>query len=281
MKIMGIDVVDVDDHVGSFTIDEVKKVVITLSSEWAQKYQREHKRGPDIADQLLNSPQDGLKFLLKNGFARAGAEWEKRGYGSLAVQALEESIKNHESYDKLLQLDNAPEIVWEHFTQICKQNRIGENQKLNLGVVNGLVKLAQNSVNHNPFKQLGTIIIQNPVDAYLLLRKIPGIGDKIAAFILRDIVTILDVEDRIAPEYRILLQPIDRWVDGIAKCLWIELGNRAPPWLVALKIIVKCKEYKCSPVRFNQGAWKYGSSKIINTKKIPEGINQLLDKSAC
>jgi len=258
------------------TIDEEKRVFRILSNEWAQRYQVEHKRGPSAANQLRDNPQSGLGFLLENGFARAGGE--QAGYGSIAGQALEESVRENESYDNLLQQADAPEIVWNQFTRICNQKGIGINQKINRGVVNGLVKLAQNSIDLNPFKHLGVAVITNPVDAFLQLRRIKGIGDKITSFFLRDIVTVLDIEREISPECNILFQPIDRWIQGMSKCLWPELENRAPPWLVAWKIVIKCKEYSCSSLRFNQGAWKYGSSQIVDTEKIPEGMNRLLDK---
>ena len=89
-------------------------------------------------------------------------------------------------------------------------------------------------------------------------------------------VTILDIEEKIDSQYQILLQPIDRWVHGIATYLWSDLGDRTPSWAIALKIVTKCREHGYSPVRFNQGAWMYGSTVIKETKKIPQCIKRLL-----
>jgi len=47
-------------------------------------------------------------------------------------------------------------------------------------------------------------------DAFILLRKIKGIGDKIAAFILRDVVTVLSLEEKIPRQHQVFLQPVDR-----------------------------------------------------------------------
>lgn len=248
--------------------EKVKSIVKKLSEGWAQKYQSENGRGPNAAKGLLTNPRAGLSFILANGFARAGGE--QAGYGAFAVQALLEVEKTHESYGNFVQLDNAPEIVWNKFVQLCNQKGIGINQKNNEGVVKGSVKLAQKSVHHNPFEHLGLNVVSNTVDAFLLLRNISGIGDKIASFITRDIVTILDVENKIAPQNQILIQPIDRWIKGFAGLFWEELKGRSPPWLVSLQIVAKCTEYGCSAARFNQGAWMFGSSVIEDTNQISE-----------
>jgi hypothetical protein len=248
--------------------EKVQSIVKSLSEGWAQKYQSVHERGPGAAKVLLASPHAGLRFILENGFARAGGE--QAGYGSFALQALIDVEKVHGSYEKFIELTNAPELLWNKFIQLCTQKRIGINQKINKGVVKGSVKLAQISIHHNPFEHLGLNVVSNTADTFLLLRNISGIGDKIASFIARDIVTILDVENEIAPENQFLIQPIDRWIKGFATLFWEELKGRAPPWLVSLKIVAKCKEYGCSAARFNQGAWMYGSSVIKDTNRISE-----------
>lgn len=257
-------------------IDNERKIIEILSEEWAKQYQNEYRKGPSARRKLLSDPLEGLKFLLENAFARAGGE--QAGYGTIAVKALERAIRTHGTYVKFMRLNNPGDIVWSEFKQICEKRGYGINRRLNEGVVKGLVKLAKiaKSLNFNPFKYLASKIESDTLSAFLILRNIRGIGDKIASFILRDMVTILDIEEKIDSQYQILLQPIDRWVHGIAIYLWSDLRGRAPSWAIALKIVTKCKEYGRSPARFNQGAWMYGSAVIKNTKKIPQCIKQLL-----
>ncbi len=250
--------------------EKVRSIVKSLSEGWAQKYQSAHERGPSAAKGLLTDPRAGLSFILANGFARAGGE--QAGYGSFAVQALIEVEKVQGSYEKFIELDNAPKVLWGKFVQLCNQKGIGVNQKNNEGVVKGSVKLAQVSIHHNPFEHIGLNIVSNTVDTFLLLRNMPGIGDKIASFITRDVVTILDVENKIAPENQVLIQPVDRWIKGFAGLFWEELKGRAPSWLISLKIVAKCTEYGCSAARFNQGAWMFGSSVIEDTNQISEAV---------
>ena len=248
--------------------EKVRSIVKSLSEEWAQKYQSAHERGSNAAKGLLSNPSAGLSFILANGFARAGGE--QAGYASFAVKGLIEVEKVRGSYEKFIELDNAPEVLWGKFVQLCTQNGVGINQKINEGVVKGSVGIAQGSIHHNPFEQMGLTVVSNTVDTFLLLRNISGIGDKIASFITRDVVTILDVENKIAPENQVLIQPVDRWIKGFAGFFWEELKDRAPSWLISLKIVAKCKEYGCSAARFNQGAWMYGSSVIKDTNRISE-----------
>jgi hypothetical protein len=250
-----------------------KRIVNVLSGEWAECYQRENRRRHGSAESLLRNPRSGLVFVLGNAFARAGGE--QAGYGDIAVQALDRSVIANGDYNKLMRLNDAPEIAWSSFVRICNEKQVGTNSKINKGVVKGLVKLAQNSVNLNPFEHLSSKMVEDTVGAFMLLRDIHGIGDKVASFITRDIVSILDLEERIVAKHQILLQPVDMWIHGISSSLWNNLGERAPTWLIALTVVTKCREYGFSPVRFNQGAWMYGSSRIVDTKKISEGISAL------
>jgi hypothetical protein len=251
-----------------------EKIVKIFCMEWAERYQQKHNRGPAAAKLLLNDPRAGLKFVLANGFARAGGE--QAGYGDIASQALDDSIVANSDYDKFMRLNNAPEIVWNSFVQICNEKQVGINAKINEGVVKGLVKLAQNSVSLNPFEHLGLKVVEDTIGTFMLLRNILGIGDKVASFITRDIVTILSLEERIVSGHLILLQPVDRWIYGISSYIWNTPGERIPTWLVALIAVTKCREYGLSPARFNQGAWMYGSSIIVDTEKIPHGMKDLI-----
>lgn len=248
--------------------EKVQRIVKSLSESWAQKYQSLHERGPSTAKGLLTNPHAGLSFILANGFARAGGE--QAGYGSFAVQALIEAEKVQGSYEKFIESANAPDVLWGKFIQLCAKKGTGVNRKVNEGVIKGSVRLAQRSIHHNPFEYLGLNVVSSTVDTYLSLRNISGIGDKIASFITRDVVTILDVENKIAPENQVLIQPIDRWIKGFAGLFWEELKGRAPSWLISLKIVAKCKDFGCSAARFNQGAWMFGSSVVVDTNRISE-----------
>jgi len=145
---------------------------------------------------------------LGKAFARAGGEQAR--YGEIACKALDACIEEYGSYEELLKQEDAPDIVWRRFVEGCKPK--GVNERLNKGVVIGLVGLAKRSHEEsaNLLLFFRSKIEKYVPDAFILLRKIKGIGDKIAAFILRDVVTVLSLEEKIPRQHQVFLQPVDR-----------------------------------------------------------------------
>jgi len=249
-----------------------QKIIERLASYWALKY-REGGRGAGSSEPYIKDARMGIAFLLRDSFARSGGE--QAGYGEIAINALDLCIKDAGSYNNFIVSPTAYDEAWTHFVQICKmkfqyihhKKGFGENERLNKTVVQGIVKLAQASNHFNPFEELCSKLPADTVAAFFLLRNIKGIGDKIAAFLLRDIVSMTGLDDEIQRQDQILLQPVDRWVNGISAYIWNN-PDRAPAWFVASRIISECEKYGYSPIKFNQGAWKYGTDVITNTNSI-------------
>ncbi len=81
------------------------------------------------------------------------------------------------------------------------------------------------------------------------------VGPKITAFFLRDLVAVLNLQSRLtSADYR-FLQPIDTWIERIARRLNIQAG----PEGLAAAIVNKCQQEGVDPIRFNQGAWYLGA----------------------
>lgn len=252
-----------------------KRIMEWFAEKWAPIYQSEHNKKPSAAPLLLENAQAGLEYFLRDGFARAGGE--QAGYGDIAVNALRTCLHPAGDYKIFVIKDHSPEMVWEAFQKLCITQGIGVNRRLNEGVVKGFVNLSKksSSYGYNPFDYITHKIESSMTDAFLSLRNIKGIGDKIGSFLLRDTVCILDVETEIRPEHRIFLQPIDRWVKETAICLWEDLGERIPEWVIALRIVDKCNELDISGVRFNQGAWKYGVTDVVDVKDLRSSLEAL------
>ncbi|HUT59380.1 MAG TPA: hypothetical protein VNA25_16140 [Phycisphaerae bacterium] len=90
---------------------------------------------------------------------------------------------------------------------------------------------------------------------YRELDGIRQVGPKIAAFFLRDLVAVLELQSRLSPaDYR-LLQPVDTWVEKIAGKMNIQAG----PHGLAAAIAETCQREGVDPIRFNQGAWYLGA----------------------
>jgi len=84
------------------------------------------------------------------------------------------------------------------------------------------------------------------------------VGPKVAAFYLRDIVSIGDLHRLVDLESAFCLQPIDTWVQQVAEKLGI-VEKDAEKEVVQREIVRMSEEYGISAFRFNQGAWYLGT----------------------
>jgi hypothetical protein len=85
------------------------------------------------------------------------------------------------------------------------------------------------------------------------------VGPKIAAFYLRDVVSLYELEDKVSAKFQFALQPIDVWIRRVA----FETGmipRGASDKRIAQAIADLCSEEGCSPLQFNQGAWYAGAN---------------------
>jgi hypothetical protein len=89
-------------------------------------------------------------------------------------------------------------------------------------------------------------------------RGIVQVGPKIAAFYLRDVVSLFQLEDRIERNALFCLQPIDVWVRRLAMRLEIVREN-ASDETIQVEIVKMCEEQNVQAFRFNQGAWYLGA----------------------
>lgn len=258
-----------------------KKIIAELAGRWADKYQDDHLRKREFFKEILmNNPLKGCGYFLHHSFARAGAE--RARYGEKAANALE-NVSKQKGYPDLMKRRDASEIVWNEFEALCKADNKEPNPNGNEGVIEGIISLAQQSEDSNPFKHLSNMMTGQFLEAYAKLWTIRGIGKKIAAMLLRDMVTILGMDDKSLPLHnQVFLQPIDRWVKEISLVVFFD-GWKLPDveevtkhdWLIASVIVERCLTHGYSPARFNQGAWKYGSSEIKNVNKTPDYIQKL------
>ncbi|MEM2080422.1 MAG: hypothetical protein QXI02_06890 [Candidatus Caldarchaeum sp.] len=258
-----------------------KKIIAELAGRWADKYQDDHLRKREFFKEILmNNPLKGCGYFLHHSFARAGAE--RARYGEKAANALE-NVSKQKGYPNLMKRRDASEIVWNEFEALCKADNKEPYSDMNRGVIEGIISLVQQSEDFNPFKHLSNMLPDKVLDAYTEIMKIKGIGKKIAAMLLRDMVTILGIDDKSLPLHnQVFLQPIDRWVKEISLVVFFDGWKPTDvkkvtkhDWLIASVIVERCLNHGYSPSRFNQGAWKYGSSEIKNVNKTPDYIQKL------
>jgi hypothetical protein len=83
------------------------------------------------------------------------------------------------------------------------------------------------------------------------------VGSKIAAFYLRDVVSVFDLTEFIDNTSAFCLQAVDTWVQKVAEKFGIVEEN-ADPSAVQQAIVSMCERNHISALRFNQGAWFTG-----------------------
>lgn len=83
------------------------------------------------------------------------------------------------------------------------------------------------------------------------------VGPKVAAFYLRDVVSLYSLEDKVPAEFAFCLQPVDVWVRKLARRTGIADSN-ANDQEIQKAIVALCQEKGVSSLLFNQGAWYVG-----------------------
>jgi hypothetical protein len=207
----------------------------------------------DVTKALENDPILGTKFVIRHATARAGGEQAK--YGEIICESLDKCSANFGGFEKLIKDENAPQIVYLEFSNICEQQSKKPNEKINKDLIFDFLKRAQGHLTNNLFMWLKDSLINNGAEStYLELLKIHGINKKITSFILRDVVWLLNLEKNVKPGELIYLQPIDTWLKQISLELWNDFHQKVDEFIIAKRIVEKCNELGVSSLSFNQGA---------------------------
>ena len=231
------------------------------------------------------NPRRALIFFFERAFSRAGGE--QAGYSEIAITALKNSCGRLHGFQRFIARADSGELIWKDFVKLCVEEKKRPNEKNNKGVVVGLTRLAKKSPNQNIATRFERQISQGKLaEAYLDLIRNKGIGDKIARFLLRDFVAISGLEDQVPNTDLHFLQPVDVWVRRTAEFLWPNLSKSAredpkdaPDWFMAQFVTEKCLRHKVSSIRFNQGAWLFGSERVKEARRLPAALVRLARES--
>lgn len=83
------------------------------------------------------------------------------------------------------------------------------------------------------------------------------IGDKIASFYLRDVVSLFELDSYVPDNELVYLQPIDTWVKRVAR--EIGITEHKSHKKIRQDIVNCCLEANVNPQEFNMGAWLCGA----------------------
>jgi len=264
-------------------------ILIPKLAKKAERYQQEilFKTAREVLGIYINSRkniQEGLTdprlclgfFYRHFAFARAGGE--TAGYSDICLEIIRE-LPSRTQFESAVISPRFPRSLWRKFRQKCQSQNIGVNEKVNRKAVEGLAFLAGNCMKRN--QSIAETIVEiampgNFDQAYILLRTKGGLGLKISAFSLRDLVWIWDLEASAGPEQRIFVQPVDTWIWQIAGHLWPELDHdRIDEFIVAHRLAIECFKLEVSSVEFNQGAWLFGSQEVGDSDELGDRLAKL------
>lgn len=228
----------------------------------------------DVGQRLENvSAEDSFAFMLGYGYPFARAGGEQAGYSGIAHEVFE-IIRG--SFHK----PDFPELLWKEFKRKCQVEGIGANERINRNLLRKLGCFARK--NGNLFKWI-KMEVENSgrvEQVFVQLINNGGMGKKTAAFFLRDTIWLFDLEEKIVKPDKLYIQPIDTWVRTISKFLWEDFDhlreNDYIDFIIAKRIAEICGKLGVSGVKFNQGAWYFGSRLVRDRKELKRKLENLL-----
>lgn len=227
-------------------------------------------------DQFKKGYQALRVFLDTYAYARQGAA---AAYPQIAYECIAEFCDNGHKWNTPTSKD--ADDLWKLYKNkarsfgLVSENKARVNEQRNpMSPRNGIIKrlalekLPENNIACYIRNNLKKDSIHN---AYKFLLRIRGIGDKIAAFYMRDIAYFAQINEDDLGENMYLLQPIDTWLD---QTLLILFKSYTPKNLkVKKKLIMKlCREAGVSTISFNQGAWLFGSQIAENYERLESAL---------
>lgn len=255
----------------TFTPMEVEVILHRLAGEKADKFQREvlypqmaramklPLPNSEAVREALADPYYAFRVMLGYyAFAKRGND--RAEYSGFALQALDKVLQGDKAnFSAFLASGNAPDQLWNAFVEVCQENQRKINEQLNRGLIEGLAgyaaQLYADDEIGNIWMDIQQAIVQSgrvePI--YEKITGIKGIGPKVGALVLRDMVALYDLENRIDPSDYHYLQPVDTWIRRIGPMLTEEINDKTADWVIAGKLSKLCRRNRVSGVRFNQG----------------------------
>jgi hypothetical protein len=230
--------------------------VYKFFADCGARYRVAYLAGLDAA--RLREDQDyGVKHLLfRWAFERAGAP---RSFRVAAVKAISSAGQNRSK-------------IPHQFARFCTGKT---NPKLNPVIDPRIAELDVRSVVRD--------VERGAVEEAFRRLELKGLGHKLRAFFLRDLVCIFDVEALLGGklEHHVWCQPIDIWVRSAAEHLASSsipnpsihpktYGLNRRDLQTATTVIQGSFSAAVSPISVNQGIWYFASNVVADTGRLTE-----------
>ena len=194
----------------------------------------------------------------------------------------------HAAVDSLIACNNnlTPHCVWNNFRQRLNNQRLNHRNNpiypssnpdniRNINNKMSVIEVVSSFQNRVTLSQgIYNLIIQNQdiTQSFNLLRRIRGIGNKIASFYLRDLVVVLNI-NLINIQNRWLLQPIDIWVERIVQ--YLARNRNISRTQVASWIVTNSLNYSLNPEYINMGMWFYCSIIVTSEYRLNRSLHNI------
>jgi hypothetical protein len=107
------------------------------------------------------------------------------------------------------------------------------------------------------------------IEAFDQLRTINGVGPKIASFFMRDVALVFDLGPA---SQRFLLQPVDIWIERIARRLWFGEDAKLRVQTVGERVASACASLGLSPEHVNAGMWYFAARIAVSEGRLARAL---------
>lgn len=224
--------------------------------EFSSRFREEHllKDFKQKYPKFKTDPVEGVKGFLAYPFEARLGGFKK--WGEISNKVIDEIADTPPIWDH-------PKEAWNSFRKVNREmnSTKGDNPShnpLNPGAGDKISAIQLMSElgewDNNIFEFASDRIKNNRIEVvYKEVKRIRGVGDKIARLFCRDVVTLYSLEEYVAGNYRKYCQPVDRWVERVTKMISGQKDLSKPE--VRSWIVSKLDE---DHIKYNEGAWYLG-----------------------
>jgi hypothetical protein len=233
--------------------DNTMRRLILNIANLSEKYHQEYlpKRS---TDKLLNDWYYAFKFFLNHTLLQGRSE---RVSEKVVEAVLEVSEHNRNMIEEGFKSGNWKDLMVKLFEKIGK-GKVGKRADVK-HVIDSFEFLREKISDRNVVKYtVDEVKARGVLQVYEELDRIRQVGDKVACFYLRDVVSLFELEACVPKEHRRLLLPIDTWVKKFAKEYLVEGAKDPKDDEIKQKILKVCDDYGVSPAKLDQGIWYAG-----------------------
>ncbi|MEA2553240.1 MAG: hypothetical protein QOJ65_1416 [Fimbriimonadaceae bacterium] len=228
-------------------------------------------RSEEEARATLCDPVGCLRAIFTEyAFARRGKD--RHDLATMAVEALRRATQ---VTDLFSQPDGV--LLWHAFQEVCLERGKKPMEQLNRGVVQGIAELAQEIHFEGGSGSIALWIVDAArktgriENQFMRIVDVRGAGPKLSSLLLRDIVYLFNLEDRIEPMDRLYFQPIDRWTRVIAEFVVQDYDDPAD-WILAGKLSKIARKSGAKGTLFNMGVAYYGTRVVHSDEAFQAGL---------